>query len=316
MSCEQDITFAGNTGGGGLFLDAALFQNNAPDDMQCFDLVRQNIPEYLVSWGWSPFSPGEFPINYEAFPLPIPAPEPYNYSQQTYHLVEWETSDSPLSLTHESGPSSEITEASPYSEVFRFGIQSGFGNWQPSDSVQSPLGPGTSQQPIYTAEAIAQPKSSLYHQDRPERSTVSNTLTPEVHQSKTNTPKGRRREKNFKSSQVFSVTEYHHEGKRTKLSNDKKGKKRTKQEQNRVAATKCRDRKRYLASTLNNEVDALKERHAELSSYLNELRCEVIGLKTEVLRHSDCGCEFIQRYILTAANTTVDELTKQHLAQA
>lgn len=310
MSCEQDITFARNTGDSGLFLDAALFQiNETFDDMQCFGLVRQNIPEYLLSWGWSASSPGEFPLNYEAFPLPAPASEPYNYGQQTYHLLEGETSDSPLSLTHESGQSSEFPEASPYSEVFRFGIKSGSDNSQLSDSVQSPLGPGTSQQLIYKAEAIAQPKSSRDHQDRPERSDVSNTSPTDVHRSKTNLPKGRRREKNSETNQPFSVTQFHPQGERTKLSNDKKGKKRTKREQNRVAAAKCRDRKRDLASELNNEVDALKDRHDELSSYLNELRCEVIGLKTEVLRHSDCGCEIIQRYILAAANTTVDDLT-------
>lgn len=317
MSCEHVIFFAGNTGDSGLFLDTALFQKNDPfDDMQFFGFARQNIPEYLLSWGWSPSPPGEFPINYEAFPLPVPASEPCNYGQQTYNFLEGETSESPLSLIHESGTSSEFTEASPYSEVFGFGIKSGLSNSQPSDSVQSPLGLCAFQQNIDTAEAVAQPKSSRDNQDRPERSSVSNTLISEVHRSKTNLPKESRRGRNSERNQLFSVTQFHHQGKKTKLSNDKRGKKRTKQEQNRLAAAKCRDRKRDLASTLNNEVEALKYRHDELSSYLNELRSEVIGLKTEVLRHTDCGCEFIQRYILAAANTTVDELAKQHLTQA
>lgn len=311
MSCEQDMIFAGNTGDSGLFLDTALFQNNDPFvDKQSFGFAQQNIPEYLPSWGWSASSPGEFPINYEAFPLPAPAFEPYNYCQQTYNLLEGETSESPLSLTHESGPSSEFPEASPYSEVFGFGIKSSSGNSQPSDSVQSPLGPGTFQQPIDKVEDIAQPKSFRDHQDRPERSDVANTSPTEVHRPKTNLPKGRRRGKNSERNQLFSVTQFHHQGKGAKLSNNKGRNKRTKQEQNRLAAAKCRDRKRDLASTLNNEVEALKDRHDELSSYLNELRSEVIGLKTEVLRHTDCGCAFIQRYILAAANTTVDQLTK------
>jgi hypothetical protein len=313
MSCEQDITFAGNTGQSGLFLDTALFQNNQPfDEMHCFGFVRQNIPEYLLPWGWSASSPGDFPIKYEAFPLPIPASEPCNYGQRPYHLLEGETSDSPLCLTQESGPSSEFTEASPYSEVSGLAIKSGSGNPQPSDSVQSPLGPATSQQTIDMSEATAQPKSSRDHRDRPERPVVSNTSRPEEHRPKTNPPKERRCGKNSERNQLFSVTKFHHQVNRTKLSNDKKGKKRTKQEQNRLAAARCRDRNRDLASALNNEVEALKDRHDELLSCYNELRCEVIRLKTEVLRHSDCGCDFIQRYILAAANTTVDELTKQH----
>ncbi|KIL90034.1 hypothetical protein FAVG1_06772 [Fusarium avenaceum] len=313
MSCEQDMTFAENTGDGGLFLDTPFFQNNEPfADMKCFGFVRQTIPEYLLSWGWSASSPGAFPINYESFPLPIPASEPCNYGQQTYNLLEGETSDSPLSLTLESGPSFEFTEASPYSEAFGFGIRSSLDNSQPSDSMQSPLGPGTSQQTIYTAEAITQPKSSRDNQDRSERSTVSNTSISEVRRLKKNPPKGRRRGKNSERNQLFPVAKFHHQVKRTKLSNDKKGKKRTKLEQNRLAAAKCRDRKRDLANVLNNEMEVLKDRHDQLSSYYNQLRSEVVRLKTEVLRHGDCDCDFIQRYILAAANTTVAELTKQH----
>ncbi|KAF4446850.1 Transcription factor atf21 [Fusarium austroafricanum] len=313
MSCEQDMTLSENTGDIGLLKSTVLFQNNETfEDIQCFGFVWQNIPEYLLSWEWSS-SPGNFPINYETFPFPIPASEPCNYGQQKHHLLKEETSNSPWSLIQESDPSSAFTEASPYSEAFGLGIHSGFNNSQPSDPVEPPSGPSSSQQPIDTAEVTAQPEEDLPNctlddQDGPEIPDVSGASRSEVRRPKTNPPRGRC-EKNSKRSQLPSVTT-DHQGRRTKLGSDKKGRKGIKREQNRLAAAKCRDRKRDLANALNTEVEELRVRHQQLSLCYNQVRSEVIRLKTEVLRHADCDCYFIRRYISAEANKTVDKLTR------
>ncbi|CAG7561943.1 unnamed protein product [Fusarium equiseti] len=78
-------------------------------------------------------------------------------------------------------------------------------------------------------------------------------------------------------------------------------------ERNRVAAARCRERKRDEQETLETELDEAETRHRELSAYYRVLKDEAFMLKSEILQHSGCGCEMIQRYIKDAAHKAVEE---------
>ncbi|RBR16188.1 hypothetical protein FVER53590_25689 [Fusarium verticillioides] len=78
-------------------------------------------------------------------------------------------------------------------------------------------------------------------------------------------------------------------------------------ERNRRAAANCRARKQEQQDKLNAEVEKLQDRHRELSASCNELRETAYQLKLQLLRHGDCGCTLIQRYI---ANEAVNFLSK------
>jgi hypothetical protein len=78
-------------------------------------------------------------------------------------------------------------------------------------------------------------------------------------------------------------------------------------ERNRVAAARCRERKRDEQETLETELDEAETRHRELSAYYRVLKDEAFMLKSEILKHGSCGCEMIQRYIKDAAHKAVEE---------
>ncbi|KFA48286.1 hypothetical protein S40293_08821 [Stachybotrys chartarum IBT 40293] len=80
-------------------------------------------------------------------------------------------------------------------------------------------------------------------------------------------------------------------------------------ERNRVAATKCRLRKRDEASALASREQTVEDQNRYLSSCFDSLVSEVLQLKTELLRHTDCGCVLIQRYIAHEAKKTVENMT-------
>ncbi|KAJ4175646.1 hypothetical protein NW767_015717, partial [Fusarium falciforme] len=72
-------------------------------------------------------------------------------------------------------------------------------------------------------------------------------------------------------------------------------------ERNRIAATKCRTRKRDEASALVSLEEAMEDKNRYLSSYVGSLNAEVYYLKTQVLRHTHCNCVLIQKYIASEA---------------
>lgn len=80
-------------------------------------------------------------------------------------------------------------------------------------------------------------------------------------------------------------------------------------ERNRLAATKCRNRKRDEAKDLEAQEQEAQERNRHLLATLAQLRTHVVDLKTLVLRHTDCNCETIQKYIARHAEKAVGELT-------
>ncbi|KAM0343010.1 hypothetical protein ACHAPU_009040 [Fusarium lateritium] len=80
-------------------------------------------------------------------------------------------------------------------------------------------------------------------------------------------------------------------------------------ERNRLAATKCRLRKRDEASALASQEQAMEDQNRYLSSCFDSLTTEIYHLKTQLLQHTDCNCVLIQKYIANEAKKTVDGLT-------
>ncbi|KAH7178999.1 uncharacterized protein B0J16DRAFT_402360 [Fusarium flagelliforme] len=78
-------------------------------------------------------------------------------------------------------------------------------------------------------------------------------------------------------------------------------------ERNRVAAARCRERKRDEQESLETELEEAETRHRELAAYYSVLKDEAFMLKSEILKHGSCGCEMIQRYIKDAAHKAVEE---------
>ncbi|KAH6977673.1 hypothetical protein EDB80DRAFT_657867 [Ilyonectria destructans] len=79
-------------------------------------------------------------------------------------------------------------------------------------------------------------------------------------------------------------------------------------ESNRIAATKCRLRKRDEASALASRERAMEDQNRYLCSCFDSLTTEIYYLKTELLRHTDCNCVLIQAYIANEARKSVDGL--------
>ncbi|KAJ4123900.1 hypothetical protein NW765_006944 [Fusarium oxysporum] len=79
-------------------------------------------------------------------------------------------------------------------------------------------------------------------------------------------------------------------------------------ERNRRAAANCRARKQEQQDKLNAELEKLQDRHKELFASCNELRETAYQLKLQLLRHGDCGCALIQRFIANEAVNSVETL--------
>ncbi|KAH6872098.1 hypothetical protein B0T10DRAFT_381949, partial [Thelonectria olida] len=79
-------------------------------------------------------------------------------------------------------------------------------------------------------------------------------------------------------------------------------------ERNKIAAMKCRLRKRGEASALASREQAMEDQNRDLSSILNQLAAEIYHLKTQLLHHTDCDCILIQKYIAHEARKSVDRL--------
>lgn len=72
-------------------------------------------------------------------------------------------------------------------------------------------------------------------------------------------------------------------------------------EKNRLAASKCREKSKKYVDELRDKERELAAQRASLSAHAAVLKEEVLYLKNEVLRHGDCNCDFIQKYLATAA---------------
>lgn len=72
-------------------------------------------------------------------------------------------------------------------------------------------------------------------------------------------------------------------------------------EKNRIAAIKCRQKKKMWESELVAQARELSAARACLRPCVTALREEVIALKTELLKHVNCGCTAIHEYLTQSA---------------
>ncbi|KAI8648709.1 BZIP domain-containing protein [Fusarium keratoplasticum] len=79
-------------------------------------------------------------------------------------------------------------------------------------------------------------------------------------------------------------------------------------ERNRLAAERCRHRKRDEAQALAAKEEALESQSRHLFSCFHMLKEEVLRLRTELLQHTNCDCVLIREYIAREAQRTVDGL--------
>jgi hypothetical protein len=85
-------------------------------------------------------------------------------------------------------------------------------------------------------------------------------------------------------------------------------------ERNRIAAKKCRVRKREEASALASREQALEDQNRYLYTQYKFLSTEIYLLKTELLRHINCNSTLIQEYITNEARRSMDQLNASPLA--
>ncbi|KAF5014827.1 hypothetical protein F66182_14053, partial [Fusarium sp. NRRL 66182] len=68
-------------------------------------------------------------------------------------------------------------------------------------------------------------------------------------------------------------------------------------ERNRLAASKCRQKKKEHTMLLETRFKEQSEKRERLNSEISRLRGEILGLKNEVLRHAQCGDEPIKLHL-------------------
>ncbi|KAF9210337.1 hypothetical protein BGZ59_009577 [Podila verticillata] len=68
-------------------------------------------------------------------------------------------------------------------------------------------------------------------------------------------------------------------------------------ERNRLAAAKCREKKRLQTLKTITNADEITAKNQALHESLEELQEEVRKLKNQILCHRDCGCDVIQKFV-------------------
>ncbi|KAF9897396.1 hypothetical protein BX616_005671 [Lobosporangium transversale] len=71
-------------------------------------------------------------------------------------------------------------------------------------------------------------------------------------------------------------------------------------ERNRMAASKCREKKRLQTLKTISDADEITARNQALHETLDQLQEEVRRLKNQILCHRDCGCDVIQKFVRTS----------------
>lgn len=68
-------------------------------------------------------------------------------------------------------------------------------------------------------------------------------------------------------------------------------------ERNRVAASKCRQKKKEWTQNLESRARELQKTNSSVRMIIESLRQETLFLKGEMLKHHSCGCDQIQEFI-------------------
>ena len=84
-------------------------------------------------------------------------------------------------------------------------------------------------------------------------------------------------------------------------------------ERNRVAASKCRQKKKEWTQNLEDRARELQKNNNQLRMVVDSCRQEVLFLKGELLKHSQCECESIQTFIKSGANNFANHKQEEDL---
>ncbi|KAI5455830.1 hypothetical protein BGZ63DRAFT_409486 [Mariannaea sp. PMI_226] len=79
-------------------------------------------------------------------------------------------------------------------------------------------------------------------------------------------------------------------------------------ERNKVAAVKCRKRKQGEESELAACEQEMEQCNGQLKKEFDDLKAEIYYLKTQLLRHTNCSCTLIHKYIAHEARKSIDTL--------
>ena len=82
-------------------------------------------------------------------------------------------------------------------------------------------------------------------------------------------------------------------------------------ERNRVAASKCRQKKKEWTQGLEHRSRELQRKNQSIRMLLDSCKEEILFLKGEMLKHSACGCVEIQEYLQRGATSFVDQDDKE-----
>ena len=77
-------------------------------------------------------------------------------------------------------------------------------------------------------------------------------------------------------------------------------------ERNRVAASKCRQKKKEWTQNLETRARELQKNNNVLRMNVESLRQEILFLKGEMLKHGSCDCDQIQEFVKSGASTFLD----------
>jgi uncharacterized small protein (DUF1192 family) len=84
-------------------------------------------------------------------------------------------------------------------------------------------------------------------------------------------------------------------------------------ERNRVAASKCRQKKKQWMQELESEARAAQNSSKILKNSVAVLREELIRLKNELLKHDSCDCSPIRQYLSHSAAKIAENTSALHL---
>ncbi|KAK9767235.1 hypothetical protein K7432_003116 [Basidiobolus ranarum] len=73
-------------------------------------------------------------------------------------------------------------------------------------------------------------------------------------------------------------------------------------ERNRVAASKCRQKKKMWVKELEYKSDEISARNKQLQQLVGQLKEELLHLKSQLLGHRNCNCNVIQQYVQTSGH--------------
>ena len=202
----------------------------------------------------------------------------------------------------------------PYNDFQQVNLSNVFTNMQPSSTRAH----GQVTPPDYENDS----ESLLGHQLREqlEQSKIQPPQPEQPRQSSQEIGKGKRK-RNTKTNDTASQSppkrtrKYASRGSNNaNASNKPEDAKRSKfLERNRVAASKCRQKKKEWTQNLENRARELQKNNNQLRVVVESCREEVLFLKGELLKHSQCDCESIQTFLKSGADSFVDHTLEEDL---